>query len=215
MKAATVFVVDDDPAVRDGLATLLETASLPVETHASAESFLAAFDAARPGCLVLDVGMPGCTGPQLQAELARRGSQLPIIFLTAHGDIPTSVQAMKAGALDFLTKPIDAREPLERVLQALDADRRRRDADATTRALRDSLAGLTGRERDVLGLAVAGLPNKEIARRLGISHRTVEVHRSHILLKTGAATLLGLARRANAIGLAIDAAPAELRRGTS
>ncbi len=207
MTAPTVFVVDDDAAVRDGLALLLETAGLAVETFDSAGAFLAAFDPERPGCLVLDVQMPGRTGPELQAEMNRRGLRLPVIFLTAHGDIPTTVQAMKGGAVDFLTKPIDAPLLLERVKQALERDGRQREAEAARRAARSVIAGLTGRERDVLALAVAGLPNKEIAQRLGISYRTVEVHRSRILLKTGASTLLGLAQLAHEGGL--EFGPAE------
>jgi RNA polymerase sigma factor (sigma-70 family) len=213
MSAATVFVVDDDAAVRDGLALLLESAGLAVETFDSAEAFLAAFDPDRPGCVVLDVQMPGRTGPELQAEMNRRGLRLPVIFLTAHGDIPTTVQAMKGGAVDFLTKPVDAPVLVERVKQALERDSRQREADAAARKARALLASLTGRERDVLALAVAGMSNKEIARRLGISFRTVEVHRSRILLKTGAATLLSLAQLAHAGGLDIARAQAQFPPG--
>jgi RNA polymerase sigma factor (sigma-70 family) len=201
MKAGTVFVVDDDAAVRGGLTLLFETAGLSVQTFESADAFLAAFDPASSGCLVLDVKMPGKTGPELQQEMTRRGLQIPILFLTAHGDIPTTVQAMKGGALDFLTKPVDALVLLERVRAALEFNRKERERGEAKSAVREVLATLTERERLVLALAVAGLQNKEIAQRLGISYRTVEVHRSHILLKTGASTLLGLAQLANEGGL--------------
>jgi len=194
---STVFVVDDDAAVRDGLAMMFDSAGLPVEAFASAEAFLAAYDPARAGCLVLDVQMPGYNGPQLQQILNELGLRIPVIFLTGYGDVPTSVMAMKRGAVDFLTKPIDARQILERVQAALERDRGIREQESGRETHRQALAALSLRERDVLALAVEGLSNKEIARRLNISHRTVEVHRSRILLKTGASTLLGLARLAN------------------
>ncbi len=201
MTSPTVFVVDDDAAVRDGVALLLETDGLAVETFDSADAFLAVFDPHRAGCLVLDVRMPNKTGPQLQQELRERGGVLPIIFLTAHGDIPTTVKTIQAGAIDFLTKPADGAQLLERVREALKVNQADRERLAAKEAANDRLAALTPRERDVLALAIAGHPNKEIARRLGISFRTVEVHRSRILLKTGATTLLGLAQLASDVGL--------------
>jgi len=202
MNAPTVFLVDDDAAVRDSVSLLLETAGLSVEAYESAESFLAALDPERPGCLVLDMRMAGMGGMELQAELARRGIPLPIIFLTAHGDIPTTVRAMKAGAVDFLTKPVDSAVLLERIEAALVRARSDRESQAARQEARARLAVLTEREREILALAVAGCANKEIARRLGISFRTVEVHRSHILLKTGTETLLELAQLVAAGGLA-------------
>lgn len=188
----TVFVVDDDAAVRDSLALLLETAGLPFETYASAEDFLSALDHASAGCLVLDMRMGGMDGLGLQAELARRGNKLPILFVTAHGDVPTTVQALKSGAMDFLTKPVDGSVLLERIHAALAADLTQRNADAQRLVADGRLVSLTAREREILTLAVAGCTNKDIARQLGISYRTVEVHRAHILIKTGASSLAEL-----------------------
>jgi RNA polymerase sigma factor (sigma-70 family) len=197
MRASTVFVVDDDAAVRDSLALLFETAGLAVQSFPSAEAFLEALDPAHPGCVVLDLHMPGMGGAQLQQELERRHVRLPILFLSAHGDIPTTVRAIRAGALDFLTKPVDGALLLQRTQDALERDRKQRETEAVRRARHAALARLSERERNVLELALAGLPNKEIARQLGISHRTVEVHRSRILLKTGHSNLLGLAQWAS------------------
>lgn len=210
MNTSTVFVVDDDDAVRDSLAMLLETVGFATEVYGSAAAFLAAWRGDRPGCLILDVRMPGMSGTELQAELLQRGIRLPIIFLTAHGDIRTTVQAMKAGAADFLTKPVNDELLIEQVRAALERDRERQEQDAAKQALRARLAPLSNRELEILSLAVAGHTNKEIARQLRISHRTVEVHRSRILLKTGAQTFLELASLAVACGLPIH--PTALRR---
>lgn len=199
--APTVFVVDDDAAVRDGLALLLDTAGLAVETYDSAAAFLAVCSADRAGCLILDVRMPEMGGPELQAELNRRGIDLPIIFLTAHGDIPTTVQAMKAGALDFLTKPVAGDDLLERVRAAFERSARLREQESATQSLRERLEGLTAREREIMRLVADGIANKEIARRLGISHRTVEVHRARVMQKTGVTNLVELSRLAQACGL--------------
>lgn len=207
MSAPTVYVVDDDAAVRDSLALLLKTAGLTVEAYDSAESFLTALDPQRYGCLVLDMRMPGMSGADLQAELARREVLMPIIFLTAHGDIPMTVRAMKAGAVDFLTKPVDGAMLLARIESALAHSRKERKDEAARQQARERLSQLTEREREILVLAVAGCSNKEIARRLDISFRTVETHRSHILFKTGATTLLELAQLVAAGGLSAPAAP--------
>jgi len=201
---ATVFVVDDDDAVRDSIAVLLQSAGFSVEAHASAESLLAALDPEQPGCLLLDVNLPGQNGLQLQSELARRGNTMPIVFLTAFGDVAMAVQAMKADAVDYLTKPVEGRILLALVREALERDKKTREAAATHEQLRQALAHLTERESHVLALAAAGLSNKEIAQRLGISHRTVEVHRSHVLLKTGFPTLFALTQRAHATGLSLE-----------
>jgi FixJ family two-component response regulator len=201
MSEPTVFVVDDDPAVRDSLGLLLETAGLSADCHDSAESFLAAYDGKRPACVILDVRMQQMSGPELQAELIRRGLDLPIIFLTAHGDLPMTGRALKAGAKDFLTKPLDGTELLDRVHAALrdekDIVSQRRTYERTCRCLEE----LTQREHEVMMLALAGQTNKAIARQLGISHRTVELHRSHILQKPGAANMLELAQLASHCGL--------------
>ena len=190
----TVFVVDDDPAVRDGFTHLFDAAGISVESYSSAEAFLAAYDPDRPGCLVLDVNMPGMTGTELHEELCRLHRQIPIIFLTAYGDIPMTVRAIKAGAIDFLTKPIQGQALIEHVKNAFKHDAQLRVKAKYEKSLNERLAALSQREMDILRLAVAGKANKEIARELGISFRTVEIHRSHIRDKTGCNTLLELAR---------------------
>jgi FixJ family two-component response regulator len=191
---STVYLVDDDDAVRDSLALLFETAGLPVECYPSAETFLDAYRPDRAGCLVLDVSMPGLSGTELQAVLARRGFRLPIIFLTAHGDIPMTVRAIKAGAVDFLTKPVQARPLLERVQAAIAEDLRQRERLRIEPAAAAILASLTPRELEVAQLLVEGRTNKEIARHLGISHRTVENHRARVMEKTRTHHLVELAR---------------------
>jgi len=198
---ATVFVVDDDPAVRDSLTLLLEEENLAVTSFASGEEFLANCAPATRACAIVDIRMPGMDGMQLQAELSRRGVSLPVIFLTGHGDIPLSVRAVKAGAVDFLTKPVTAAALLESVHAALDESARLQSHAEEVQTAADRMASLTERERQVMALAVEGLHNKEIARHLGISHRTVEIHKARIMHKTGAATLLDLARIAEAGGI--------------
>lgn len=189
-----VFVVDDDDVVRDSLGLVFETAELAYQTFASAECFLESYCPDQPGCLVLDVNMPGLDGHELQAELIRRHIHLPIIFLTAYGDIPMTVRAMKAGAVDFLTKPVSTELLLDRVQAALQSEINTYAQAIKGQALCDRLNGLTSRELEIMGMVVAGLTNKEIARRLGISHRTVEIHRAKVMEKTGATNLLELAR---------------------
>jgi FixJ family two-component response regulator len=202
---ATVYVVDDDPAVRDSLTLLLEQEGVAVETFPSGESFLLACDAAPlRSCVIVDIRMPGMDGMQLHAELLRRGIHLPVIFLTGHGDIPMSVRAVKAGAVDFLTKPITGAALRESLRTALRESERVNSRDRETQTARERLDSLTLRERQVMQLAVQGHANKEIARRLGISHRTIEIHRARVMQKTGAETLLDLAQLAQKSGFAPD-----------
>ena len=191
---AKVYVVDDDEAVRDALALLLETAGFAVQGFASAQAFLSVCSAETQGCIILDVKMPEMEGSALHRELLRRGILLPVIFLTAYGSITQSVQAIKAGAVDFLTKPVEGTLLLERVREAMSQNLARQESSEVHRELQARLSSLTAREREVMALAVTGLTNKEIAQRLNISHRTVEIHRARVMHKTGAASLLALAR---------------------
>lgn len=200
MTPPIVYIVDDDPAVRDGLMLLLEAAGLNARPHPSAESFLTAFDPAEWGCLVLDVRMSGMSGPQLHEEIVRRGWQLPVIYLTGHGDIPMSVRAIKAGAVDFLTKPVSGEELLAQVHLTIQRQRDQLDQHREMAERKQCFARLTPRESEVMVLALAGHNNKEIGRRLQISFRTVEIHRSRILQKTGATNMLELALLAAELG---------------
>lgn len=201
MNEPVVFIVDDDVAVRDGLSLLCESVGLKVECCDSAESFLAAYRPGKPGCVVLDVRMGPMSGPELHSILAQRGDPLAIIYLTGHGDIPLSVRAIKAGAVDFLVKPVDGAELMERIQEALRKCQKLGTLADAKHAAAAQIDSLTSRERDVLRLAAQGLHNKQIARQLGISHRTVEIHRSRIVHKTGAQTMLDLARMATDGGL--------------
>ncbi|MDO9220303.1 MAG: response regulator [Thiobacillus sp.] len=193
---STVFVVDDDDAMRDALAQLLEAAGLQVEIHANGSDFLAAFGENRPGCVLLDMAMPGMTGLEVQAALKARGWAIPILFLTGHGDIPMAVQAVQAGAADFLEKPVDGATLLERVQRALKLDQEWRQIRETAQAIQLRHARLSPRECEVMTLAVTGLTSKEIAQQLGLSPRTVEVHRTHVMHKMGATNLAELIKLA-------------------
>lgn len=190
----TVFLVDDDAAVRDALGVLFRTEGLTVSAYASAESFLATCPLDVCGCLVLDLHMPGMGGIELQKALSEQNILLPVIFLTGHGDIPMSVRALKAGAVDFLEKPANPDVLLARVRDALAQDLRRRAVSAEQAALGALYDRLTVREREILAQVADGKTSKEIARSLGISPRTVEVHRSHIMGKLGADSLADLIR---------------------
>jgi FixJ family two-component response regulator len=186
----TIFVVDDDEAVRDSLCALLDNAGFCVETYGSADEFLREFNPERIGCVLLDVMMPDMTGIELQAELGRRGARLPVVFLTGNGNIPMSVHAMRAGAADFLTKPVEGRLVIERIGSALNS------SVNTQRCV----GSLSARERQVLARVVAGQSSKQIARELGISHRTVEIHRAHVMHKTRARSVVDLAQIAQLLG---------------
>jgi len=194
---ATVFIVDDDSAVRDSLMLMIEQEGIKVETYNNGEDFLSVCHNGTYGCAILDIRMPGMDGMQLQQELNRRNIKLPIVFLTGHGDIPLSVKAVKTGAVDFLTKPVTRENLLSSVRSAILESQRLITQLESGQDAKSKLADLTEREREVMALAVAGSPNKEIARRLGISHRTVEIHKSKIMHKTGATNLLDLARIAS------------------
>lgn len=197
----TVYIVDDDPAIRDSLGLMIEQEELNVIAFECAEDFLAECSDTSFGCAIIDIRMPGMDGMQLQEEMTRRGILLPVIFLTGHGDIPMSVRAIKSGALDFLTKPVTREKLLASVRSALQSGTQLREKIARIQRTRSLLADLTEREREVMMLAVLGHPNKEIARRLGISHRTVEIHKAKIMHKTGAVNLLDLARLVQEGGL--------------
>ncbi len=191
-----VFVVDDDPLVRDSVADLLGSGGFAVQTFGSATEFIQTKRPDISACLILDVELPDLSGLDLQTELAKSGFEVPIIFLTGHGDIPMSVQAMKAGAMEFLTKPFRGRELLDAVKQALARDAEFRKQRSETLDLRERLGTLTPRERQVLALVVTGLLNKQIAGELGTSELTIKAHRGHVMRKMHAASFADLVRMA-------------------
>lgn len=190
----TVFVVDDDHAMRDSLRYLLESVQLRCEAYASAEEFLENFDNSGNGCLLLDVRMPGMSGLALQQELAVRGASIPIIFLTAHGDVPLAVRACKAGAVDFLEKPFSDGLLLELVREALAKDRAACEDKAEVSDFVARMASLTAREREIMGRVVEGRTNKEMATELNVSPRTIEVHRARLMDKLSVESVATLVR---------------------
>lgn len=198
---AIVFIVDDDEPVRDAIGMLLESVDLPFEAYASAQDFLDSYDPNRRGCLVLDIRMPGMSGLELQDRLVSDKAPLPIVFITGHGDIPMAVEAMKKGAVDFIRKPFRDQELLDRVREALDVENTNRSNYEDLSTIRERVALLTPRESEVFERVAAGQANKVVAIDLGISERTVEIHRSQVMQKTQARSLADLVR----MKIALDA----------
>ncbi len=198
---ANVLVIDDDPLTRGALSSLFRSVGLSVRTFASATELLEHPLPAVPSCLVLDVRLPRLSGFDLQAELSRLGVKIPIIFITGHGDIPMSVQAMKAGAVDFLTKPFRDQEMLDAVTGALERDLKRRREEQSNLDIQARFESLTPRERQIMALVTAGLMNKEVAFKIGISEMTVKIHRGHMMRKMGMKSLADLVLIAENLGI--------------
>jgi RNA polymerase sigma factor (sigma-70 family) len=200
-EAPSVFVVDDDPSVRRAIKRLIGSVGLQAEVFGSTQEFLRSKRPDAPSCLVLDIRLPGISGLDFQRELAVANTFIPIIFITAHGDIPMTVRAMKAGAVEFLTKPFRDQDLLDAIHVALEQDRARRQQEEKIADLRKRLESLTPREREVLPLVVSGLLNKQIAGEIGTSETTVKVHRSQLMRKMGADSLAELVRLAERVGI--------------
>ena len=198
---AVIAIVDDDFSAREGLSSLIRSTGFEVETFASAQEFLARHGAEAPSCLVLDLQLPGLSGLDLQKRMAAAGLEIPIVFLTGHGNIPASVQAMKAGAVEFLTKPFDEQALLRAIQEAVERDRRARRQQAEMRELRDRYGSLTAREQQVMQQVVSGLLNKQIAAELNITEFTVKIHRGQVMRKMCAASLADLVRMADRLGI--------------
>ena len=198
---SVVFVIDDDASVRASLKSLFESVGFHVQLLGSADEFLQSERPDVPCCLVLDVRLPGLSGLEFQSELAKTGTDLPIIFMTGHGDIPMTVQAMKAGAVEFLTKPCRDQELLDAVRSAIEGHRARRKEGKHVALLREQFASLTAREKEVVGFVTAGLLNKQIAAELDISEVTVKMHRGNIMRKMQARSLADLVRMADLLGV--------------
>lgn len=199
----TVFVVDDDASMRQALARLLQSVQLRVEVFASPQEFLQSERPNVPSCLVLDVRLPGLSGLDFQAELAKADVRIPIVFITGHGDIPMSVRAMKAGAVDFLAKPFRDQDLLDAVTAAIQRDQKRREHENAMTDLRAHFSSLTPREREIMALVASGLMSKQIAAEVGLSEITVKVHRSHLMKKMGARSVADLVRMAEALGVTL------------
>jgi FixJ family two-component response regulator len=196
-----VFVVDDDPSMRVALTNLFRSMDLGVEVFGSASDLLQTRLPDVVSCLVLDIRLPGVSGLDFQARMAEAGIRIPIVFMTGHGDIPMSVRAMKAGAVDFLTKPFRDQDMLDAVTRAIERDRKRRDDEKAVLDLRLQFESLTPREREVIALVTAGLMNKQIAAELGVSEITVKIHRGHVMRKMKARSLADLVRMAETLGI--------------
>ena len=193
---STVFIVDDDATLRKSIRWLVESVGLTVKAYPSAEAFLAEFDASMPGCLVLDVRLGGLSGLDLQQELSQRGSRLPIIVISGFAEVPTAVRALKAGAFDFIEKPFSEQQLLDRIREAIETDRKGRDDEALRKEVEARVALLTRREREVMDMVVAGKASKVIASDLGLSPKTVEVHRARVMSKMQAGSIAELVRLA-------------------
>jgi len=198
---AIIAIVDDDPSVRQGLQRLIRSAGWKPETFGSAQEFLDRRRTEAPSCLVLDLQLPGLSGLDLQKQMAEAGLETPIVFLTGHGDIPASVKAMKAGAIEFLTKPVDEEDLLRAIQEAIERDRRTRKQHAQLNDLRDRYQSLTAREQEVMRQVISGLLNKQIAAELKITEDTVKFHRGHIMRKMQADSLADLVRKAENLGI--------------
>ena len=196
-----VLIVDDDPSMRRALTNLFQSVGLKVEAFSSAAEIMEAKPPAVPSCLVLDIRLPGSSGLDLQADLAKANIHTPIIFITGHGDIPMTVRAMKSGAVDFLTKPVRDQDMLDAVQAAIERDRKRRDAEKSISGMRSRFEALTARERDVLALVASGLMNKQVAAQLGLAEITVKIYRGQIMRKMGAKSLADLVRMTDALGI--------------
>ena len=197
----TVFVVDDDTSMREALARLFYSVQLRVEVFGSAQEFLQSKRPDVPGCLVLDIRLPGLSGLDFQTGLMDADVRIPIVFITGHGDIPMTVRAMKAGAVDFLAKPFRDQDLLDAVTTAIQRDQKRRELENAVADLRTHFSSLTPREREIMALVASGLMNKQIAAEIGLSEITVKIHRGHVMKKIGAKSLADLVRMAEALGL--------------
>lgn len=196
-----VYVVDDDPALRDALSSLFRSVGLQVEVFGSAAEFLEKKLPEIPSCLVLDIRLPGVSGLDFQAQLSKAGIRMPVIFMTGHGDIPMSVRAMKAGAIDFLTKPFRDQDMLDAVFSALETDRKQLESDQSIADLSAHYESLTAREKEVMAYVTKGLMNKQIAGEMGLSEITVKIHRGHVMRKMAVRSLADLVRAAEKLGL--------------
>jgi FixJ family two-component response regulator len=197
----TVFIIDDDRGMRQAIHDLVESVGLRAESFATGEEFLSTKQIARPSCLVLDVRLPQMSGLDFQDRLAKRGVRIPIIFITAHGDIPMSVRALKSGAVEFLTKPFRDQDLLDAIQQALERDRTARSEQVETHDLEERYRGLTARELEVMTLVVSGMLNKQIASEIGASEATVKIHRGNVMRKMEATSVVDLVRMSDKLKL--------------
>jgi FixJ family two-component response regulator len=201
MSEQTVFIIDDDPSVRKGLTRLLHAAGIHAESFESASNFLAEGNCERPGCILLDVHMPDMTGPELQEKLIKAGCCLPIIFLTAHGDVPTAALAMKKGAVDFLEKPVNSDDLLEIINISLAQDKENRAKKAESSDISERIRMLTPREHEVMTYVITGMLNKQIAAEMQISEETVKIHRGRVMQKLGIVSVAELVQLCNKAGI--------------